>query len=436
MKIDLLVRNCAILPVPGESPLIESGYIAVSGNHIAELGPMANCPTENIGTVLDGQGQLAMPGLVNGHCHAPMTLFRGLADDLDLATWLHQHIFPAEARMVSPEMVYWCAKLAAAELLLSGTTTVADGYFYEDEVARACSGAGLRCLAAQAVIDFPAPGAEDPARNIEVAEAFLQKWQGKDPLIAPAVFAHAPYTCSNETLRRAKVLARRYQVPLFIHVGETRGEQEQIARPLGPTPVAHLDALGVLDRETVCVHCVWLKENDIRVVAERGAAVVTCPQSNAKLASGRAPLRQMIDQGIRLAIGTDGTASGNNLDLFREMGFAAMVHKVNPCCATAVPAKALLAMATHGGADALGLPPGLGRLASGALADFVLIDLQQPHLQPFHGPNLLVYSGCATDVQTVVVNGRPVVINRRLQTMDLGEVKKKVRALAEQASKS
>jgi len=434
MKIDLLVRNCAILPVPGEDTLVECGYIAVRGNQIAEIGSMESCPREHIGTVLDGQGQLAMPGLINGHCHAPMTLFRGLADDLDLATWLHHHIFPAEAKMVSPEMVYWCGKLAAAELLFSGTTTVADGYFHEDGVAQACLEAGLRCVAAQAVIDFPAPGAEDPSRNIEVAEAFLQKWQGHDPLITPAVFAHAPYTCSNDTLKRAKALAKQYQVPFFIHVAETRAEQEQIFDPLGQTPLAHLDALDLLDRETVCVHGVWLTDQDIRVLADRGAAVVTCPQSNAKLASGRAPLRQMIDQGVRLALGTDGTASGNNLDLFREMRFATMLHKVDPCCATALPARMMLAMATHGGAGALGLPPQLGRLESGALADIILVDLRRPHLQPFHGPNLLVYSGCGADVQTVIVNGRPVVIERRLQTMDLGEVKKRVRKLAEQAS--
>ncbi len=433
MKFDLLVRNCAILPVPGEDILLDRGYIGVFGNHIAEMGAMEHCPQGHTGTVVDGQGQLAMPGLINGHCHAPMTLFRGLADDLDLATWLNEHIFPAEANMVAPDMVYWCGMLAAAEMLLSGTTTVADGYFYEDCFAQACVDAGLRCLAAQAVIDFPAPGVEDPGENIEVAEQFLQKWQGRDPLVTPAVFAHAPYTCANDTLRRAKALAGRYQVPFFIHVAETRGEQEQIASPLGATPVEHLDALGVLDGATVCVHGVWLTDRDIRILAKRGAAVVTCPQSNAKLASGRAPLVQMMEQGVRLSLGTDGTASGNNLDLFREMGFAAMLHKVNPGCATAVPARGLLAMATHGGADALGLPPKLGRIQPGALADLILVDLRQPHLQPFHSPNLLVYSGCGADVQTVIVNGRPVVMNGLLQTMDVQQVKRRVRALAEKA---
>jgi 5-methylthioadenosine/S-adenosylhomocysteine deaminase len=432
--IDLLITNCSILPVPGMDRMISSGYIAISGSRIVKLGPMAECLFQEAGTVVDGQGQLAMPGLVNGHCHAPMTLFRGLADDLDLATWLHRHIFPAEAAMVSPEMVYWCSKLAAAEMLLSGTTTVADGYFLEDEVARACAEVGLRCVAGQAVIDFPAPGAEDPARNIEVAERFLDRWQGRDPLVTPAVFAHSPYTCNNTTLRQAKALTRKYEVPLFIHAAETRFEQEQIVDPLGGTPIAHLQALGLLDRDTLCVHCVWADAQDIALLRQSGAGVISCPQSNAKLASGRAPLPMMLEQGVRVVLGTDGAASNNSLDLFREMGLAARLHKVNPGQTAQVSAQEVLAMATHGGAETLGLPAGLGRLEPGALADMVLLDVQQPHLQPLHSANLLVYSGTGADVRSVIVNGRLVVENRNLRTMDLPETCGRVRRLAQTAA--
>ncbi len=433
MKFDLLVTNCVILPVPGTERLISPGYVAIKGSRIVQVGSMDHCPQGNTGTVVDGQGQLAMPGLVNGHCHAPMTLFRGLADDLDLATWLQHHIFPAEAAMVSPEMVYWCGKLAAAEMLLSGTTTVADGYFFEDEVARACAEVGLRCVAGQAVIDFPAPGAEDPACNIEVAERFLERWQGRDPLVTPAVFAHSPYTCGNRTLLRAKALARRYRVPLFIHSAETGPEQAQIAEPLGRTPIEHLSALDLLDRDTVCVHCVWADAPDIDRLRKSGAAVITCPQSNAKLASGRAPLPLMLEQGCRVGLGTDGAASNNSLDLFREMGFAARLHKVNPGRPAQLPARDVLAMATHHGAEALGLASGLGRLEPGAPADMVLVDLQQPHLQPHHSANLLVYSGCGADVRTVIVNGRVIVADRELQTMDLRETCAQVRRLARSA---
>ena len=332
--------------------------------------------------------------------------------------------------MVTREMVSLCSLLAVAEMLLSGTTTVADGYFHEESVAHACSQAGMRCLAAQAVIDFPAPGVEDPKKNIEVAERFLASWQGRDPLIQPAVFAHSPYTCSNETLKSAKVLTQKYGVPLFLHVAETDRELAQIAQPLGATPFEHLDALGVLDSRTICVHSVWATESDIALLKRRGAAVVTCPQSNAKLASGRAPLADMIAAGLRVGIGTDGAASGNSLDMFREMGFAAMLHKVQPNRATALPAAEVLAMATHGGADALGLPTDLGRLVVGAPADIILVDLAQPHLQPFHSQNLLVYSGCGAGVRNVIVDGRLVVRDGMLQTLDMGEVKGRVRKLA------
>lgn len=431
MKNDLLIINCALLAAAAAETLIAPGFIAVAGGRIVQTGSMAHCPPQpDRQTVIDAAGQLAMPGLVNGHCHMPMTLLRGLADDLDLHTWLHGHIFPAEAKLVTPEMVYWCSQLAAAEMLLSGTTTVADGYFYEDEVARACVAVGLRCVAAQAVIDFPAPGAPDPCRNIEVAQEFVEHWQGRHPLITPALFAHAPYTCSNTTLRRAKALARACQVPLFLHVAETAGEQALIAEPQGATPIAHLHGLGVLDRDTICVHAVWAGEGDIDILAAQETAVISCPQSNAKLASGRAPLVEMAERGLRLGLGTDGAASGNSLDLFREMGFAARLHKVHPSRATALPARTLLSLATSSGAAALGLPAGSGTLQAGAPADIILVDRHKPHLQPWHDTSLLIYSACGADVRTVIVNGQLVVRDRVLRTVDVGEVLAEVRRLA------
>ncbi len=430
MKIDILITDCALLPVPGREAMIFPGYIAISGGRIAGLGPMTECPPVEAGTRLDGQGQLAMPGLVNGHCHMPMTLFRGMADDLALATWLQDHIFPAEARRVNPEMVYACAQLAAAEMLLGGITTVADGYFLEDEVARACADTGIRCVAAQAVIDFPAPGVPDPTGNIKAAQAFLERWQDHHPLITPALFAHSPYTCSPRTLRRAKALTRQLQAPFFIHAAETRDEITQIAEPLAATPIRHLDALGLLDRDTVCVHCVWADDRDLDLLAEHRTGVIICPQSHLKLASGRAPLLAMLNRHIRVGLGTDGAASNNSLDLFREMDLAAKIQKVTPCDPVAVPAARILTMATNGGASALGFGEGHGRLAPGSPADLILIDLEQPHLQPFHSPNLLVYSAGAGDVRTVIVNGVLVVDNRRLRTLDLQACMDRVRRLA------
>ena len=430
MTPDLLIANCALLANPQDGTIIPSGYIAIKGAHISAIGPMTDCPPVDSWTVLDASGQLAMSGLVNGHCHAPMTLFRGLADDLSLSEWLQEYIFPAEARYVHPEMVYWCSKLAAAEMLLSGTTTVADGYFHEGEVARACAETGLRCVAAQGIIDFPAPGVSDPQKNIAHAENYLSQWQQANPLITPAVFAHAPYTCSAATLRDAKELARRYEVPFFIHVSETREEISLIPDPAGPTPVRHLEQLGLLDRDTVCVHGVWCDEEDLDILARTKAAVIVCPQSHLKLASGMAPLQTMLARGIRVGLGTDGAASNNSLDMFREMDLAAKVQKVAHLDPVAVPAGTMLDIATRGTADAIGLGGQTGRLAPGALADIVLLDLNAAHLQPFHSISHLVYAAGAADVRNVLVHGRIVVKDRALLTVDLKETMDQVRELA------
>ncbi len=430
MTDDLLLKNCRFLADADTEPALAAGFVLVRDGRIQTIGPMADCPAGWTGTVVDGQGQLLLPGLVNGHCHLPMSLFRGLADDLALADWLTDHIFPAEARHIDPETVYWGSRLASAELLLAGVTCVADGYFLEDEAARACLDAGLRCVAAQGIIDFPAPGVPDPGRNIEAAAKFLDRWQDRNPLITPALFVHSPYTVANDTLQQAKALARRRGVRLFVHAAETRDEIRQIAAPLAPTPIGHLDALGVLDADTTCVHCVWADETDLDTLARRGAAVVSCPQSNAKLASGVAPLAAMLARGLRVGLGTDGAASNNSLDLFREMDLAARMQSMRGCDPKPVPARRMLDLATRGGAEAIGLDAGHGRLTVGAPADLILVDLEQPHLQPFHSPGQLVHAGSGADVRTVIVGGRLVVHERQLRTMDLDETLERVRSLA------
>jgi 5-methylthioadenosine/S-adenosylhomocysteine deaminase len=427
---DLLLQNGMILPEPGRGTCIDPGYVAVRAGRITAVGPMAELEDMRAGQVLDARGGVVLPGLVNGHCHAAMTLFRGLADDLPLMTWLNDHIFPAEARSVNPEMVYWCTRLAAAEMLLSGTTTVADGYFCMEAAARAFLDAGMRAVAAQGVIDFPAPGVPDPAGNIAAAAEFVDGWLGRDPLITPAVFAHAPYTCSARTLRGAKELARARGVPLFIHVAETRAEQALIRDPQGPSPVRHLDALDILDEETVCVHCVWADREDLDILARRGTGIVICPQSHLKLASGTAPLKEMLAMGLKVGLGTDGTASNNGLDLFREMDVCAKVQKVQSRDPVAVRAGEVLAMATGLGAKVLGLGGQCGSLSAGAPADLIVVDREQPHLQPFHGPDLLVYAARGSDVRTVIIGGRPVVREGKLLTIDLAETMARVRELA------
>jgi 5-methylthioadenosine/S-adenosylhomocysteine deaminase len=433
MHQDILINNVTLLPHPGEQEeLIANGFLSIKDGNISALGPMAELPTAiTAKKTIDGAGCLLMPGLVNTHTHAPMTLFRGLADDLPLMTWLNEHIFPAEAKSVNPEMVYWCSKLAAAEMILAGTTTVADGYFLEDRVAQAFADCGLRAVAAQGVIDFPAPGVPDPTQNIAAAAQFIDDWQDRNDLVTPAVFCHSPYTCSADTLKRAKDIARQKNVKLFVHVAETKAEVEQLQEQHGTTPVRYLDNLGILDRDTICVHCVWLDEEEITILAQRGTGVSTCPQSNMKLGSGIAPIKELLKRNIPVGLGTDGCASNNTLDLFREMDLCAKLHKVKELDPTALPAGQILQMTTWRGAEVLGLQEKIGSLVPGKTADLVLLDLQQPHLQPFYSQDLLVYAVNGADVSTVIINGRLVVENRRILTSDVQEIMERVRELAQ-----
>lgn len=436
MAADILISNATILiRTTVGSELVRRSYLTVGGGRIQAIGPMADLqagavlPDEK-GLQIDGTGFLVMPGLINTHTHAAMTLFRGLADDMELAVWLQQHIFPAEARYASPEMVYWCTKLAAAEMILSGTTTVADGYFHEEAAVAAFMDTGMRAVAAQGIIDYPAPGVPEPAKNIEVAAAFLTGLSRAGGLITPALFCHSPYTCSRKTLEQAKELARRHGVLFFIHVAETEEEVRQVRQMHDASPVGYLNNLGILDELTVCVHCVWLEEKDIGSLARSRAKIVTCPESNMKLASGIAPLAEMLGQGIVVGLGTDGCASNNNLDLFGEMDMCAKLHKVKHRDPTVLPARQVLDMATAGGARVLGLAEVTGSLAPGMAADIIMVDLQQPHLVPFYNQDLLVYGVRGADVHTVIIDGRLVMRNRRILTFDPEEAMARVRDMS------
>lgn len=435
MADDILIINGTILTMSEQAPellvdhslLVRDGRIAAIGS-TRELAPSARDrgPVQ----LIDARGSLVMPGLVNTHTHAAMTLFRGLADDLPLMTWLNDHIFPAEATQVNPEMVYWCTKLAAAELIRAGTTTCADGYFHEDAAVTAFMESGLRAVAAQGVIDFPAPGIAEPAKNIRTTADFVRRWQGKNERITPAVFAHSPYTCSAATLQGAKQLAREQGVPFFIHAAETRDEARQMEVLHRTTPIRYMESLGVLDRDTVCVHCVWLDAEDIAVLARSRARVVTCTASNMKLGSGIAPVVEMIAHGIVVGLGTDSCASNNRTDLFAEMALCAKLHKVRHHDPTVLPARRVLQMATGDGAAVLGLTDRIGSLAPGKCADIIIIDLQQPHLVPFYNSDLLVYAASGSDVTTAIINGRLVMQDRRLLTFDVEEAMARVRELS------
>jgi len=439
IELDLLVRGSFLLTMSDGQAPIENPVIGIRDGTIALIMRRDDFPEDAYRTkkILDTPDTLILPGLVNTHTHLAMTCFRGLADDLPLMTWLQQHIFPAEARHVSPEMVYAGSLLAMAEMILSGTTTFCDGYFFVDSVARAARDAGMRAVVSQGFIDFPTPDTPDPSRRLDNVERLLDSWGSASPLIRPALFCHSPYTCSPETLARIKEAARKAGVLYLVHLSETREEVALIQERYGKRPALHLNELGVLDEDTLAVHCVWLDEEEQEVLADRGVRVSHAPQSNMKLAAGIAPVPAMQDRGIPVALGTDGSASNNDLDLFREMDTAAKIHKVATGNPTVMDARQVVRMATAEGARALGLADRIGALEVGKAADLIILDLNQPHLTPMYSPySHLVYAASGADVLTTIINGRIVMENRKLCTLDPEAVMEEVEGIAKHIRKS
>jgi 5-methylthioadenosine/S-adenosylhomocysteine deaminase len=417
---DCLIHNALVLTMaPGAAPL-SHGYVAVTGDKIAAVGQTATLPDlPPVRERLDARGALVLPGLVNTHCHAPMVWFRGLADDLPLQQWLTEVIFPAEGGWLDADKVYQGTLLAAAEMIRAGVTTVADGYFFEAAVRQALSDAGLRAVAAQGVVDFPAPGVPDPARNLEVAADFLATGTEYPDRLTSAVFCHSPYTCGPETLQKAKDLTRALSAPFFLHLAETREEVNDLQRQTGLSPGAYLDRLGLLDDLTVVVHAVWLPPGDLELLARRGVKVSHCPESNLKLGAGVAPIPALLRLGVVVGLGTDGAASNNNLDLWGEMSLAARLHKVWGQDPTLMPAARVVALATRDGAQVLGLGAATGTLTAGKAADLIVVDVDQPHLTPLYDPySHLVYAARAADVRHVMVEGRWLLRDRQFTTLD------------------
>lgn len=438
MDFDVVVHNGTLVTVDDRMRVIERGWIGICKgviHAIGETGPEHQLP--NTALVIDAAGGIVMPGLVNTHTHLPMTLFRGLADDLPLMEWLNDHIFPAEARFIQPYTVRWGTLLACAEMLLSGTTCCCGGYFHEDTVAQAVAESGLRAVLAQGIIDSPAPGVLDPAQNIAHAMEYVRRWKDRSALITPSIFCHAPYTCSDDTLRAAKTAADAQGLCFQVHVAETRFERDQSIRDRGHSPVAHLDRLGILDPRSLMAHCVWVDETDMETIARRGCAVAHCPESNMKLAAGIAPVTGMHKAGITIGLGTDGCASNNNLDLFGEMGTAAKLHKLVTGDPTALDAATVLKMATIDGARAIGLDDRIGSLEIGKQADILVLDPQAPHLTPmYHPESHIVYAAGGGDVHHVLVAGRQVVKERKLLTIEIDTVIDQVNAIGQNIQSS
>jgi len=434
--IDILVSNGTVLTMDPDGRQIKNGAVAIKEEKIISVGPADDFSTWRASRVIDADGGIIMPGLVNTHTHLPMSLFRGLADDLPLMTWLNDYIFPAERKHITPESVRLGAFLSCAEMIMSGTTTCCDGYFFENEVAQAVYEIGMRAVLAQGVIDFPAPGVPDPKDNISNAVRFVEKWEGACSTITPSIFCHSPYTCSEKTLKEAKTATDAKELLFQIHAAETKNEWEETHSRHQTTPVKYLDRVGIIDRRTLLVHCIWVDEDDTDMLAGRCAAVSHTPESNMKLASGIAPIPRLLKSGITVGLGTDGCASNNNLDLFQEMDTAAKLHKVNMLDPSVMSAHEVLKMATIGGAKTIGLDNEIGSLEAGKQADLIIVETKKPHLIPMYNPvSHLVYAALGSDVRDVIVAGKVLLANKKLMTLELDRVLEEAAAVADLVGK-
>jgi len=425
----VIVIGGTVVTMDGTRAIFGEGMVVVKGDMIVAVGPRTELEGKySASQTIDAKGKLVLPGFINGHTHVPMTLFRGLHDDVTLNDWLYKYIFPAEAKNVNEEFVRWGTRLAAAEQIRGGVTTFADMYYFEDAVAEETKAAGMRGVLGETFIDFPAPDNKSEAEALAYTETFLKKWQG-DPLIHAAAAPHSIYTCSQKTLQDAAALARKYHAPILIHTAEMKKESEDSQKRNGMSPVQYLDKIGILGSDVVSAHCIFVDEKDRNTLAERQVGCVHNPSSNMMLASGVSPVAEMRAAGVAVGLGTDGPAGSNNdLDLMEEMDLTAKLAKITKMDPRALNAKAVVEMATVDGARALHLQQEIGSLEAGKKADLILIGLDEPNAVPMYDIYAqLAYALKGSDVETVVIGGRVVMRNRKLLTLNDEEVMAKAR---------
>jgi 5-methylthioadenosine/S-adenosylhomocysteine deaminase len=431
-KADILITGGTVVTMAG--PNIERGSVAIRNGEIVAVGPSAEVDAKYAAaTTIRAGGMAVVPGFVNAHTHVPMTLFRGIADDRDLMDWLTNYIFPAEAKNVDREFVKWGTRLAAAEMIRSGTTTFADMYYFESDIARETKAAGLRGVLGETVIDFPAPDNKTWDAALAYMREYAKTWKG-DPLITAAIAPHAPYTVSTDHLKEVRALATELKVPILIHVSETRDELRQIAeKHEGTTPGTYLDSIGFLGDDVIAAHGVWLTPDEIKTFAARKTGVAHCPESNQMLASGVAPITAMVKAGMEVGLGTDGPAgSNNNLDMVEEMASAARLQKVTSNDPKAISAREVLRLATIGGAEVLGLADRIGTLERGKRADVAIVDLQQARVQPVYSvESAIVYAASGSAVVTTICDGRILMRRGQLKTVDEAEAMTKAKEYRE-----
>jgi len=432
VQFDIIISGGTLVTMAPDGKVIDNAVIGIADGIIQFVGSQPlDFTTVNADEWIDGTDSIILPGLVNTHTHLPMSCLRGIADDLPLMEWLTRHIFPVEKKYMNRDVVYAGSLLAIAEMIMSGTTTFCDGYYYESSVAQAARDAGIRAVPSQGFIDLPELGTPDQSQNASIAESFIEKWTGVSPLITPALVCHAPYTCSADTLKTIKNVARHYGVPYQIHLAETQSERDTIYNDHGVTPVRYLDDLGILDEGTLAAHCIWVDNDDIAIFADRGVKVSHTPESNMKLASGVAPVDTMLKKGVCVSLGTDGCASNNDLDMFGEMGTTAKIHKVATLDPTVLDARTVLSMATYHGAQAAGMESSIGSIEEGKCADIIIVDTNQPHMTPCYDPySLLVYAAKGSDVSTVIIGGNIVMKDRDIVTFNVKEAQASVNRIA------
>jgi len=429
----LLITNGIVITMDGSRRIVSPGAVAIDGGEIVAVESAGAAAAGYRGRdTIDARGAVVMPGLINTHTHAPMVLYRGLADDLALMDWLQKYIFPAEAKTVSPAFVAAGTRLAALEMIQSGTTTYADMYYFEEEIARATKAAGLRGVLGETIIQFPVADAKTPADSLARTERFIKEFAG-DPLITPAVAPHSMYTLDEDSLKRCRALADQYHVPVLIHLAETQDEVTIAEEKHHATPTAYLDSLGFWKPGTLAAHAVWVDARDIAILTRAGVGVSHNPESNMKLASGAAPVPAMQAAGLAVGLGTDGAASNNDLDMFEAMRQAAFLHKLVTKDPRAVPATDALAMATIDGARALAMQDRIGSLEPGKRADVIIVDMSTARQTPMYDPvSHLVYVTRGDDVRTTIVDGRVVMRDRKVLTLDSEAVLAEARRIAEQ----
>jgi len=432
----LITGKIALTMQDPKNGIIKEPAIAIDKGIIKWVGDKKNAKKlfipKNIMEFPDG---MIMPGLINGHTHAAMTCFRGMADDLDLMTWLEKHIFPAE-RLMNKEIVYWASLLACAEMILGGTTTFCDMYLFEEEVARAVKKTGMRAILGEGIFGFDSPSYGKVEKGLQWTKELIKKYQD-DNLISFYVEPHSTYTCTPEILKACGEISNNLNTPMVIHLSETRSEVENIVNKYGLTPVMYLKELGLLNNNLIAAHCVILNEEDMETLALSGATVIHNPESNMKLASGRAPVPEMIKNGITVGIGTDGCASNNDLDMFGEMDFCAKLHKLGEMDPTVMKTEEIVLMATANCAKALKIDDKVGIIEPGKKADIIVIDLSRPHLTPIYNPaSHIVYAVKPSDVIMTMVEGKVLMEKGTLKTIDIKEIKDKINFFAEKTFSS